>query len=282
MHRRPQAAVGQAMFDTWREVGLAGAIAQWSLAWLPLPAAPHIEVYHWANPKAIGALLKSPYVKLPPSDVALLDADPDKRQRYCELVAHSWVPPLRQLSEVFMTQVGAPLVGCQRHPGFCAAGAPLTRVGVQAHLRDSIPAARFDALMPNALGMSWGAALGTPGVVMYQTQTYFRQLESVVARWEATSDFSVLQPAAPYPQMALGMLSVEAAKTAGQKEVCLSNNTRRCVHLACQWRDPSDLVLLCAMRTPGRAARDLVRLQHRQGVPGRFSEQRPGGRDMTY
>ena len=115
MDRRLQAAVREAMFNTWREVGLAGAIAQWSLAWLPLPAAPHIEVHHWANPKTIGAQLKAPYVKLPPEDVALLDADPDKRQRYCELVAHSWVPPLRVLCEVFMTQVGAPLTGRRRH-----------------------------------------------------------------------------------------------------------------------------------------------------------------------
>jgi hypothetical protein len=110
------------------EVGLAGAIGQWSAAWLPLPAAPHIEVLHFGNPKAIGALVKAPYAKLPPEDVALLDADPDKRQRYCELVARSWVPPLRVLCEVFMTQVGAPIAARRRHTFLadaCAgAGAP--------------------------------------------------------------------------------------------------------------------------------------------------------------
>ena len=95
------------MLNTWSEVGLAGAIAQWSVSMLPLSATPHIEVHHFGNPKTIGALLKAPYVKLPPEDLALLDADPDKRQRYCELVAHSWVPSMRQLSEVFMRQVGA-------------------------------------------------------------------------------------------------------------------------------------------------------------------------------
>ena len=114
--------------------------------------------------------------------------------------------------------------------------------------------------MPNALGMSWVAALGTTAAVMSHTQTYFRQLESVVARWEATSDFSVLQPAAPWPHMALGMLMVEAQKAAGKKEVCLSNNMHRCVHLASRRCDPSDLALVCAMRTPGRAARNIVRL----------------------
>ena len=130
--------------------------------------------------------------------------------------------------------------------------------------------------------MSWAAALGTTAAVMSQTQTYFRQLESVVARWEATSDFSVLQPAVPYPHMALGMLHVEQTKAAGQKEVCLSNNTHRCVRLAGQWCDPSDLAFVCTMRTPGRAARGLVRLQGGQGVPRLHSGQRHGGRDMTY
>ena len=98
------------------------------------------------------------------------------------------------------------------------------------HLRDSVPAARFDALMPDALGMSWVAALGTTAAVMTQMETYFRQLESVVARWEATSDFSVLQPAVPWPHMALAMLMVEMTKSAGQKEVCHSNNMHRCSH----------------------------------------------------
>jgi hypothetical protein len=103
------------------------------------------------------------------------------------------------------------------------------RVGVQTHLKDSLPLTRLDALMPNALGIPWNAALGTTGTVMFQTQTYFRQLESVVARWEGASDFSVLQPAVPYPLMTLAMFAVEALKAAGQKEVCLSNNTCRCM-----------------------------------------------------
>ena len=97
------------------------------------------------------------------------------------------------------------------------------RAGAQAHLRESVPAERFDALMPNAIGMAWGAALGGAGTVMHSMQTYFRQLKSVVARWEGASDFSVLQPVVPYPYGPMGMLSVEATKAAGQKEVRLSN-----------------------------------------------------------
>jgi hypothetical protein len=283
MHRRPQGAVTEAMLNTWGEVGLAGALGQWSAAWLPLPATPHLEVSHPANLKTMGALLKVPYVQLPPEDLALRDADPDKRQRSCELVAHSWVPPLRIICEVFMTQVGTPLAGCQSRPGFCAVDAPLTRVGVQVHLRDSVPATRFDAVMPNALGVSWGAALGTTAIIMAQTQTYFRQLESVVARWEGASDFSVLQPVVPWPLMPLTITFGTLVKAAGQKEVCLSNTTHCCIHLACKWCDPTHLVLVCAMHIPGRAARSLVWLQDRQGVPRQYvSEQRNGGRDMTY
>jgi hypothetical protein len=43
----------------------------------------------------------------------------------------------------------------------------------RACLRDSVAPERFDALMPNALGISWGSVLGTLSVIMHQTQTYF-------------------------------------------------------------------------------------------------------------
>ena len=145
-------------------------------------------------------------------------------------------------------------------------------VHLQMHLRDSVAATRLDELMPNALGMSWGEAIGSTSIIMHQTQTYFRQLESVVARWEATSDFSVLQPAAPWPQMALRMLNVEQVKAAGQKEVCLSNNTHRCIHLASQWCDPSNLVLVCLMGIPDRVAGSLVRSWRRQGLHRQLPE----------
>lgn len=116
------------------------------------------------------------------------------------------------------------------------------------HLRESVSTERFDALMPNALGMPWGAALGSLGAALGSAlPTYFGQLESVVARWEGASDFSVLQPAAPYPHMALGMLAVETVKAAGQKEVCLSNNTRCCRRSNPQC-DPTEDVFACVTR----------------------------------
>jgi hypothetical protein len=121
------------------------------------------------------------------------------------------------------------------------------RARAQMHLRESLSATRLDALMPNVLGMSWVAALGGLGAVMAQTQTYFRQLESVVARWEGASDFSVLQPAVPYPWWPLVMLAVEAMKAAGQKEVRLSNNTHRCRRSNPRC-DPTEDVFACVTR----------------------------------
>ena len=95
----------EAYSNTCREVGLAGAIAQWSMAWVPVRATPYAEVYHYGNPSAGSAIYNAPYFKLPPEDIAELEANPAKRQRYTELVTHTWLPTLRTLSEVFTTQV---------------------------------------------------------------------------------------------------------------------------------------------------------------------------------
>ena len=90
----------------------------------------------------------------------------------------------------------------------------------QMHLNESIRPERFDELMPNALGVPWGTALGSTSKILAHAQHYARQLESVVARWDA-SDFSVMQPVAPCPMMAWAMLWVEVSKVAGQKELKL-------------------------------------------------------------
>ena len=50
--------------------------------------------------------LHIPYVKLASEDVALLEADPAKRQRYVELVKYTWLPPLRVVAKLVETQVG--------------------------------------------------------------------------------------------------------------------------------------------------------------------------------
>ena len=99
------------------ELGLAAQIDHWQLAWLKVPAAPHIEVYRYGNPATVAAQLKSPYFKLAPEDIAVLENDPGKRQRYTELVVETWLPPLRALVELFTTQVH--WLACHVPPRWC-------------------------------------------------------------------------------------------------------------------------------------------------------------------
>ena len=95
----------EALMNTLWELGLSAQIDHWQLAWLKVSAAPHIEVYHFGNPLQVAALLKSPYFKLNPEDIGVLEGDPAVRQRYTELVVETWLPPLRALVELFTTQV---------------------------------------------------------------------------------------------------------------------------------------------------------------------------------
>jgi hypothetical protein len=99
------AQLAEALFNTLGELGLSAWIDHWQLAWLKVSAAPHIEVYRLGNPAAVAAQLKSPYYKLGPEDIAVLESDPVVRQRYTELVVETWLPPLRALVELFTTQV---------------------------------------------------------------------------------------------------------------------------------------------------------------------------------
>ena len=86
------------------------------------------------------------------------------------------------------------------------------------HLNDGIGIERLEALMPKTFGITWAAALGSPGIPLSQVVTYARQLESVAARWQS-GDHSMLQPVAAYPYMVLGMIQVEVKKEAGRKEL---------------------------------------------------------------
>ena len=95
----------EARQNTMRELGLAAQIDHWQLGCLKVTAAPHIEVFHYGNPATAAALLKSPYIKLAPEDISVLEGDPTVRQRYTELVVETWLPPLRALVEMFTTQV---------------------------------------------------------------------------------------------------------------------------------------------------------------------------------
>ena len=69
----------------------------------PLLIAPELAV---CRPPTLRSFsLKSPYFKLAPEDIAVLESDPAVRQRYTELVVETWLPPLRVMFELFTTQV---------------------------------------------------------------------------------------------------------------------------------------------------------------------------------
>ena len=72
--------------------------------------------------------------------------------------------------------------------------------------------------MPNALGVTWAAVLGTPNAPVYQMFTYARQLESVAARWQS-GDYGMLQPEVAPPFMVVAMIQTEVKKEAGRKEL---------------------------------------------------------------
>ena len=69
-------------------------------------ASPHIEVLYSTNPKQVRAFLSTPYIKLPPEDIAALEADAAKCQCYQDLVTHTWLPPLQVVLELLTRQVG--------------------------------------------------------------------------------------------------------------------------------------------------------------------------------
>ena len=97
-------------------LNLADALALWTYEWLPVPASPHIEVLYAAKPKTVRAFLAAPYFKLPPADIAALEADAAKCQRYQDLVTHTWLPPLQVILELLTRQVGHPLASCSLDP----------------------------------------------------------------------------------------------------------------------------------------------------------------------
>ena len=209
--------LAEALWSTMGELGLSAQIDHWQLAWLKVPAASHIEVYQFGNPAGVAALLKSPYFKLAPEDIAVLEGNPAVWQRYTELVVETWLPPLRVMVDLFTTQVRLKSCALSWHPPLHSHAIRITRAR-QMHLNDGIGIERLEALMPKTFGITWAAALGASTIPPYQACTYARQLESVAARWQS-GDHSMLQPVVAYPHMALAMIHVELKKEAGRKEL---------------------------------------------------------------
>jgi hypothetical protein len=102
--------VSQASYlDAWNrlvhELQPAEMLAQFSYEFVKLPAAPWMELLNGTSKATLSAWSKVPFMKLPPADIADIDSDPAKRQRYTELVRASYLPPLRHMADIVHTQV---------------------------------------------------------------------------------------------------------------------------------------------------------------------------------
>ena len=100
-----QATFVSAIEHTALELKLPTHCSTYSLQCASQPATPHVEIFNLNHPARVVALLRAPFFKLAPEDIALLASDPALRQRYTELVTYSWMPPLRRMAELIATQV---------------------------------------------------------------------------------------------------------------------------------------------------------------------------------
>jgi hypothetical protein len=90
---------------------------------------------------------------------------------------------------------------------------------MQMHLREDVPIAKCEEYMPNAFDVPWKSHLGTTSNVYTNAQTYVRQLESIVARWEGGVDLGLLQPVVPWPTGALAIMMVMLKQMISKKEL---------------------------------------------------------------
>ena len=115
--------------DAWtrlvHELQPAETLAQFSIEFVKLPAAPWMEFSDATNKASLYAFSKVPFGNLPPTDLADIDSDPAKRQRYTELVRASYLPPLRCMADIVHTQVLHPpasswVPSCRLGTRFCS------------------------------------------------------------------------------------------------------------------------------------------------------------------
>ena len=88
------------------ELELPGIFAQYGYKYIPFKDAPYAAIINmYDNPAMISNWPRAPFFKLPPSDVALLESDPELRQRWIDFVMYSLLPPARKMVDVYSTQV---------------------------------------------------------------------------------------------------------------------------------------------------------------------------------
>jgi hypothetical protein len=168
-----------------------GYLKLYAVEWFPQPATPHIDLWDfYTSPEHYAAMGRAPYAELPPDDIALLNADPVLRSRYCELALAVLLPPLRRLNEILATKT---------------------------HLRESLAPARLDPLLPG-IGRDWTSYIGTVMQMYYDMRVYVAQFESLARRW-GEERYDQLQPDLPGQHIVTIFVIAEQMKAVGKKEV---------------------------------------------------------------
>jgi hypothetical protein len=125
-----------------------------------------------------------------------LAADPTKQARWTNLVLHTLLPPLRELSVIVASKVRH-ICPFHRPARTLEPFADLGRgTGAQLHLKESVKADVLNAIFPG-LGHDWSElSFGTTTQLFYLTANYATQWEAIATCW-AEGDYTLLQPAEP-------------------------------------------------------------------------------------
>jgi hypothetical protein len=133
-------------------------------------------------------------------------------------VEHTWLPPLRRISETVTTQV-------QRNGSLGCLTAVYTRSDMcternlppQTHVRETVDLEAVTAIFGKT-GLNFSTIV-TPFYLFIWSIQYTSELESLLGRWSA-GDHSLLQPAISSPAgIPLVALTTMMVKSAGAKEV---------------------------------------------------------------
>jgi hypothetical protein len=172
-----------------RELDFRAFLELYSVEFVAQPATPYVKNFHGSSMELLAAHEKHPLVKTPPEDIAMLAADPAKRQRWAELCEHVLIPPLRRMSGVLETK---------------------------SHLNESTATDVLNKMLLG-IGCDW-SFLATTSALFYGLQIYLSQFESLPVCW-ARGEWERLQPSARGVQFGLSILvSVHMLKVVSTKE----------------------------------------------------------------
>jgi hypothetical protein len=161
------------------ELGLEGYLSTYGTEFVHPTELPDVAVVYTQNPNGWKNLVSKPYIRLPPSDLALLSEDPAKRQRWVALFTHTVMPSLRMLAEIIPNKAriappSHPVSSCYSR---CAC--------VQMHLPEFMGLGELNAKLPAVFptGFDWNKVYNSPISMIFDLVIYARQCEAVLSQW---------------------------------------------------------------------------------------------------